>query len=92
MCGIAGIVLRDPERRVDEARIVAMRDELAHRGPDGQGLHSTSHGALGHRRLAIIDRAGGAQPMTNEDGSVWITYNGEIFNHDQLRLQFIGMF
>ena len=54
---------------------------LAHRGPDGDGFHDDLHAALGHRRLAIIDRAGGSQPMANEDGSCWIVFNGEIYNH-----------
>jgi asparagine synthase (glutamine-hydrolysing) len=62
-----------------------MADALAHRGPDGQGFFSDAGVALGHRRLAIIDREGGEQPMTNEDRSVWIVFNGEIYNHAELR-------
>ncbi len=62
-----------------------MTDRLHHRGPDGGGSIHAPWMALGHRRLAIIDRAGGDQPMTNEDRSVWIVFNGEIYNHHQLR-------
>src|SRR5262245_7133164 len=62
-----------------------MRDVLRHRGPDGEGLRSEGPVGLGHRRLAIVDVAGGHQPMTNEDGTVWIILNGEIYNHGELR-------
>lgn len=62
-----------------------MTDRLVHRGPDGGAVHLTPWFAFGHRRLAIIDRAGGDQPMTNEDRSVWIVFNGEIYNHLELR-------
>lgn len=68
-----------------------MIDQVGHRGPDGEGfqIFSDQHAevALGHRRLSIIDLAGGAQPMANEDETVWITYNGEIYNHQELRQQ-----
>jgi len=62
-----------------------MTDRLIHRGPDGGAVHRTPWFAFGHRRLAIIDRVGGDQPMTNEDRSVWIVFNGEIYNHLELR-------
>jgi asparagine synthase (glutamine-hydrolysing) len=62
-----------------------MTDRLRHRGPDGAGYFHAPWVALGHRRLAIIDRAGGDQPLANEDKSVWIVFNGEIYNHRQLR-------
>jgi asparagine synthase (glutamine-hydrolysing) len=62
-----------------------MNAALAHRGPDGDGFFADDVAALGHRRLAIIDRAGGHQPIGNEDGSCWITFNGEIYNHRDLR-------
>jgi len=62
-----------------------MTDRLVHRGPDGGAVRRTSWYTLGHRRLAIIDREGGVQPMTNEDGSVWIVFNGEVYNHHELR-------
>ena len=68
----------------------AMTAALKHRGPDGDGLFTSAAAALGHRRLAIIDRVGGTQPMTNEDGSCWIVFNGEVYNHAVLRAQLIG--
>src|SRR5215470_15329515 len=62
-----------------------MRDVLRHRGPDGEGLWAEGPVGLGHRRLAIVDVAGGHQPMANEQETVWITYNGEVYNHADLR-------
>jgi len=62
-----------------------MRDVLTHRGPDGAGLYSDPHAVLAHRRLSIVDLAGGHQPLSNEDGTVWVTYNGEIYNHGDVR-------
>jgi asparagine synthase (glutamine-hydrolysing) len=62
-----------------------MNAALAHRGPDGDGFFDAPRAVFGHRRLAIIDRAGGRQPMSNEDGTCWITFNGEIYNHRSLR-------
>src|SRR6266705_3834362 len=85
MCGIVGILKLDPRETVDEARLKRMRDVLRHRGPDGEGLWVDGPVGLGHRRLAIVDVAAGHQPMANEDDSVWITYNGEIYNHAELR-------
>lgn len=80
MCGIAGIVgFRD------DSLVEKMTDILAHRGPDDRGFHFEDHVSLGHRRLAIIDLKTGHQPMSNEDGSIWITYNGEIYNYLELR-------
>jgi asparagine synthase (glutamine-hydrolysing) len=85
MCGIAGIVGVNGLHEDDRARAVLMRDVLTHRGPDGAGLHTDTHAALGHRRLSIVDLAGGHQPLSNEDGSVWVTFNGEIYNHADVR-------
>ncbi len=85
MCGIAGIVKLTPRETVEEARLKRMRDVLHHRGPDGEGLWVEGSVGLGFRRLAIIDVAGGQQPMANEDESCWIVYNGEIYNHAALR-------
>ena len=62
-----------------------MTRSLAHRGPDGEGFYHNANIALGHRRLAIIDVNGGKQPMSNEDGNIWVIFNGEIYNHQQLR-------
>jgi asparagine synthase (glutamine-hydrolysing) len=83
MCGIAGFI--SSRRLSDPAIIHRMTDSIAHRGPDGTGFFQDDHAALGHRRLSIIDVAGGAQPMFNEDGRLQIIYNGEIFNHADLR-------
>lgn len=84
MCGIAGIVHTDGAP-ADSRLIRRMTDIIAHRGPDADGFYVDGEAALGHRRLSIIDLAAGTQPMTNEDGSLWITYNGEIFNHADVR-------
>jgi len=70
---------------VDAARLCRMTRALAHRGPDGEGQFVRGNVGLGHRRLSIIDLAHGGQPMTNEDQSVWVTYNGEIYNFRELR-------
>lgn len=86
MCGICGIAIPEQShRRVDEARLVAMRDALHHRGPDGAGIFNDGRTGLGHRRLSIVDPRGGHQPMANEDETVWIAFNGEIYNHDLIR-------
>ena len=84
MCGIAGFICRDGEE-ADRGVLARMTSTLTHRGPDGDGLYLDGRVALGHRRLAIIDLAGGAQPLANEDGSVWVTYNGELYNETELR-------
>src|SRR2546425_711206 len=84
MCGIAGFVNRHG-RPADAELLRAMTDVLAHRGPDGDGHYVTGPVALGHRRLAIIDLVTGAQPMGSEDGTLWITYNGEVYNFAELR-------
>src|SRR5688572_24939302 len=85
MCGIAGILQFDSHATVDAARLRRMRDVLTHRGPDGDGLFVDGPVGLAHRRLAIIDVAAGQQPMSNEDGSVTLVFNGEIYNHAALR-------
>lgn len=84
MCGIAGFV-NATGAPADERTVRRMTDIIAHRGPDGFGHHVRGEVALGHRRLSIIDLATGGQPMSNEDDSLWITYNGEIFNHSDVR-------
>jgi asparagine synthase (glutamine-hydrolysing) len=85
MCGIAGIF--DPLKREIPSRhtLHRMINAMAHRGPDERGFHSDADGGLAHARLSIIDLASGQQPMSNEDGSVWVTFNGEIFNYVELR-------
>jgi asparagine synthase (glutamine-hydrolysing) len=86
MCGICG-ELRRGGGPVDRARVEAMTALLAHRGPDAQGYHEGGGGrlGLGQRRLSVIDLPGGRQPMSNEDGTVWIAFNGEIYNYRELR-------
>jgi asparagine synthase (glutamine-hydrolysing) len=89
MCGIAGFVNR-AGLTADRAIIERMTATLAHRGPDGDGFYCAGPVALGHRRLSIIDVAGGAQPMSNEDGSIWVTYNGELYNELELRQELLA--
>lgn len=86
MCGIAGYITVAPSSD-SEAILRRMTDAIAHRGPDDFGYYHDPHAHLGHRRLSIIDVAAGHQPMTNETGSHWVTYNGEIFNHQDIRPQ-----
>ena len=84
MCGIAGVVdLR--ARAVERVLLERLCARLAHRGPDDQGLYLDGDAALGQRRLSIIDLSGGRQPMGNEDGTVWVTFNGEVYNFRELR-------
>src|ERR1051325_6111356 len=86
MCGINGIALSSHSRRqMDREMVLRMRDVITHRGPDEAGIFIDGRIALGHRRLSIVDIAAGHQPMTNEDGSLQITYNGEIYNHADYR-------
>lgn len=101
MCGIAGAVWNDPQAALDEATLIRMTRVLAHRGPDDeqffarewkqQPVYGTQPGvALGFRRLAVIDRESGRQPMSNEDGSIWVVFNGEIYNYPELRFRLEG--
>src|ERR1044071_6857359 len=85
MCGIAGILAN--ERLSDDARplLKEMADTLTHRGPDGEGFYFDDRIGLAHRRLSIIDLEGGRQPLANEEGTVWVTFNGEIYNYLELR-------
>src|SRR3954465_4564586 len=85
MCGITGIVASDHLHGDDRDRLTRMRDVLAHRGPDETGIFMDDQCGLGHRRLSIVDLAAGHQPLSNEDGSIWIVFNGEIYNHAELR-------
>ncbi|MFZ2089335.1 MAG: asparagine synthase (glutamine-hydrolyzing) [Desulfobaccales bacterium] len=86
MCGICGIVYKDPRRRVDPGLLKRMALVQNHRGPDDQGCWQQDNVGLAHVRLSIIDLSPlGHQPMTNEDNSVWITFNGEIYNFLELR-------
>jgi asparagine synthase (glutamine-hydrolysing) len=88
MCGICGIAIpRRLNRPVDRFVLTRMREIIIHRGPDDAGLYVKGNVGLGHRRLSIVDVAGGHQPMSNEDGTVHIVFNGEIYNHAALRRQ-----
>lgn len=85
MCGIAGKLVFDPMAQVAESDIHQMLAPLVHRGPDGNGIHLDRNVGLGHCRLSIIDLSGGGQPMANEDRTVWVVFNGEIYNFCELR-------
>ena len=84
MCGIAGVVFRDPRHSVDRGLLGRMTDVIRHRGPDADGFHVGDGVGLGHRRLSIIDLSTGDQPIYNEDGSIAIVFNGEIYNFGEL--------
>jgi len=88
MCGIAGYALID--QSAQRARVQAMCDQIRHRGPDDEGVHVDRNCAIGMRRLSIIDLSTGHQPMCNEDGSVWIVFNGEIYEYKELRAELIA--
>jgi asparagine synthase (glutamine-hydrolysing) len=85
MCGICGKLYYDQQSRVEPALVDRMMGTLGHRGPDGQGKYISGPVGLGHTRLSIIDLHTGAQPISNEDKTVWIVYNGEIYNFPELR-------
>ncbi|MBK8313132.1 MAG: asparagine synthase (glutamine-hydrolyzing) [Acidobacteria bacterium] len=86
MCGICGIAIpRQSKREVDRAQLLVMRDALVHRGPDDADILIDGSVGIGHRRLSIVDLGGGRQPMFNEDNTVSIVFNGEIYNHRELR-------
>ncbi|WP_225207273.1 XrtA/PEP-CTERM system amidotransferase [Novosphingobium huizhouense] len=85
MCGIAGIFHTEGMKPVDPARVRAMCEAIAHRGPDGEGVWTAPGLGLGHRRLAIIDLAGSPQPMASADGAAMLVFNGEIYNYRELR-------
>jgi asparagine synthase (glutamine-hydrolysing) len=90
MCGITGIVDMRGERPVDEALLRAMNGAIGHRGPDGDGFHFEPGVGFGHRRLSIIDLEGGKQPLYNEDHTVVVTYNGEIFNFMEVERELLA--
>lgn len=88
MCGIAGFYLR--ERKADASVLQAMCDQIRHRGPDDEGFHVDGGCGLGMRRLSIIDLNTGHQPISNEDGSIWVVFNGEIYNYQTLRAELLS--
>ncbi len=90
MCGIVGIINLDRTQPADEQTARAMAAAIVHRGPDDEGFYFKQNVALGMRRLSIIDLATGHQPISNEDGSVWVVFNGEIYNFQELREQSIA--
>jgi len=85
MCGIAGVIEFERGARVDPEALRRMCRVIAHRGPDDDGVYTDGPVGIGMRRLSIVDLATGHQPLTNEDSSAWIVYNGEIYNHAELR-------
>ena len=89
MCGITGIVDLTGRRTIDERLLRAMNGRIGHRGPDGDGFHFEPGVGFGHRRLAIIDVEGGKQPVYNEDHTVVVTYNGEIFNFKEVEAELL---
>ena len=90
MCGIAGIFRLFGEEPVREEELRQMCAVMEHRGPDGEGYFTDGPVGIGHRRLSIVDVDNGHQPMSNETGSLWITYNGEIYNYREIRQQLSG--
>lgn len=90
MCGIAGLFYPGTPKPVEPGRIAAMTEALAHRGPDGSGIWTAPGIGFGHRRLSIIDLAGGRQPMSSDDGEITVTYNGEIYNFAEVRAELIA--
>src|SRR5690349_15083281 len=101
MCGITGGVWSNPFLAIQPETLARMTDVLRHRGPDDAGSYTSKYKvlpgygalpgvALGHRRLSIIDVAGGHQPLANEDESIWVVFNGEIYNHRELRHRLEG--
>ncbi len=90
MCGIAGLLIHPNSRWLSRnMRIQVALEKLSHRGPEGVGLECLQNVIIGHRRLSIIDLAGGSQPLHNEDRTVWVTFNGEIYNFQELKEQLI---
>jgi asparagine synthase (glutamine-hydrolysing) len=85
MCGICGILYLDPHRQVERDTLAVMNAQIVHRGPDDDGFFVEGNVGLAMRRLSIIDLKTGHQPISNEDDRLWIVYNGEIYNHQQLR-------
>jgi asparagine synthase (glutamine-hydrolysing) len=89
MCGIAGLWSLNPALPPRMHELDAMVAAMHHRGPDGRGTRIDGAIGLGHARLSIIDLAGGAQPMCNEDRTIWVVFNGEIFNYIELRRELL---
>jgi asparagine synthase (glutamine-hydrolysing) len=87
MCGIAGKFNFNPQQPVARERLAAMTDVIAHRGPDADGFYVGDGIGLGHRRLSIIDLSTGDQPLSNETHTIWVVFNGEIYNFAEIRTE-----
>src|SRR5690606_25885927 len=90
MCGITGQINFVSSEPVDPERLRRMTNSILHRGPDDEGYFFDGPLGLGFRRLSIIDLSGGHQPMSDPDGSVWVVFNGEIYNYKELRAELQG--
>src|SRR5215472_15374574 len=90
MCGICGIFFSDQQQRPDPAMLRSMNRQIMHRGPDDEGFLIEDNVGLAMRRLSIIDVKTGHQPLANETDDIWIVFNGEIYNHQQLRTELDG--
>lgn len=90
MCGICGIYDSNRDRPIGCAVLKRMSDQINHRGPDDDGFHTEPGVGLAHRRLSIIDVAGGHQPLANEDETIWIVFNGEIYNFEELNRRYLS--
>lgn len=84
MCGITGKFNFNIQHKISHEEIKEMTDVISHRGPDDEGIYINDNVGLGFRRLSIIDLSTGHQPLSNEDGTVWIVFNGEIYNYQEL--------
>jgi asparagine synthase (glutamine-hydrolysing) len=91
MCGIAGKFNFDEANPIDRDRLTAMTSAITHRGPDAAGFYVGGGIGLGHRRLSIIDLSGGQQPLANEDRTVWVVFNGEIYNFAEIRSELLAL-
>jgi asparagine synthase (glutamine-hydrolysing) len=90
MCGIAGAIDLTGQREFSASRLLSMTGAIAHRGPDDEQYHIEAGVALGARRLSIVDLEGGRQPLSNEDGSIWVAFNGELFEYPELRRELLA--
>ena len=90
MCGICGIAIAENKEHISSSLLSSMCKTIAHRGPDDEGIFIEENVGLGVRRLSIIDLEGGHQPLSNEDHSVWIAHNGEVYNFPALRKELIS--
>jgi asparagine synthase (glutamine-hydrolysing) len=90
MCGICGKLEFHPEAKVAPNLVKQMADAIVHRGPDDEGYYVKGQIGLGFRRLSIIDLSGGQQPLANENDTIWIIFNGEIYNYQELRAELIS--